>query len=114
MIGEMLFWLEEVGVDGFCCDVVGEVFDDFWVQVVLWLRVVNFGLFMLVEFDYLFYWNEEWFVMNYGWEFYYLMNVIVKGEWFLLVIDMVLVKKVEVYNWGYFMNFLMNYDENLW
>ena len=114
MIGEMLFWLEEVGVDGFRCDVAGEVPDDFWAQAVPRLRAANPGLFMLAESDHPPHRNEEWFAMNYGWEFHHLMNAIAKGERSPLAIDTVLAKKAEVYNRGYFMNFLTNHDENSW
>jgi glycosidase len=114
MIGEMLFWLEEVGIDGYRCDVAGEVPDDFWAQAVPRLRAANPELFMLAESDHPPHRNEEWFAMNYGWEFHHLMNAIAKGEQSPLAIDTVLAKKAAVYNWGYFMNFLTNHDENSW
>ncbi|MCR9100207.1 MAG: alpha-amylase family glycosyl hydrolase [bacterium] len=114
MIGEMLFWLEEVGIDGYRCDVAGEVPDDFWAQAVPRLRAVNPELFMLAESDHPPHRNEEWFAMNYGWEFHHLMNAIAKGERSPLAIDTVLAKKAAVYNRGYFMNFLTNHDENSW
>ncbi len=114
MIGEMLFWLEEVGIDGYRCDVAGEVPDDFWAQVVPRLRAANPELFMLAESDHPPHRNEEWFAMNYGWEFHHLMNAIAKGEQSPLAIDTVLAKKAAVYNRGYFMNFLTNHDENSW
>jgi glycosidase len=114
MIGEMLFWLEEVGIDGYRCDVAGEVPDDFWAQAVPRLRAANPELFMLAESDHPPHRNEEWFAMNYGWEFHHLMNAIAKGEQSPLAIDTVLAKKAAVYNRGYFMNFLTNHDENSW
>lgn len=114
MIGEMLFWLEEVGIDGYRCDVAGEVPDDFWAQAVPRLRAANPELFMLAESDHPPHRNEEWFAMNYGWEFHHLMNAIAKGERSPLAIDTVLAKKAAVYNRGYFMNFLTNHDENSW
>lgn len=114
MIEEMLFWLREVGVDGFRCDVAAEVPDDFWAQAVPILREANPALFMLAESDHPPHRNQEWFAMNYGWELHHLMNAIARGERSPQAIDTVLAKKAAVYNRGYFMNFLTNHDENAW
>lgn len=114
MIGAMRFWLEEVGVDGFRCDVAVEVPDDFWAQAVPQLRAINPELFMLAESDHPPHRNQEWFAMNYGWEFHHLMNAIAQGERSPAAIDTVLAKKAETYQRGYFMHFLTNHDENSW
>ncbi|NRA52124.1 MAG: alpha-amylase [Phaeodactylibacter sp.] len=114
MIAEMQFWLEEIGVDGFRCDVAGEVPDDFWAQAIPELRSVNPELFMLAESDHPPHRNQEWFAMNYGWEFHHLMNDIARGEQSPNAIDSVMAKKAGEYRRGYFMNFLTNHDENSW
>ncbi|MEQ8705511.1 MAG: alpha-amylase family glycosyl hydrolase [Phaeodactylibacter sp.] len=114
MIQEMLFWLEEVGVDGFRCDVAGEVPDDFWAQAVPRLREANPEIFMLAESDHPPHRNQEWFAMNYGWELHHLMNAIAQGERSPKAIDTVLAKKAAAYQRGYFMQFLTNHDENSW
>lgn len=49
MIDAMKFWLTEVGVDGFRCDVAMEVPTDFWDEARAQLQVVKSDLFMLAE-----------------------------------------------------------------
>lgn len=114
MIEAMQFWLREVNVDGFRCDVAKEVPDDFWAQAVPRLRQTQPELFMLAESDHPPHRNEEWFAMNYGWELHHLMNAIAQGERPPAAIDTVLEKKAKVYKRGYFMHFLTNHDENSW
>lgn len=49
MIDAMKFWLTEVGVDGFRCDVAGEVPTDFWDEARPQLEAAKPGVFMLAE-----------------------------------------------------------------
>ena len=49
MIDALRFWVEEVGVDGFRCDVAGEVPTDFWDDARKELESVQPNLFMLAE-----------------------------------------------------------------
>lgn len=49
MIDAMKFWLTEVGVDGFRCDVAGEVPTDFWDEARPQLQNAKEDLFMLAE-----------------------------------------------------------------
>jgi glycosidase len=49
MIDALRFWLTEVGIDGFRCDVAGEVPTDFWVEAREELQAAQPGLFMLAE-----------------------------------------------------------------
>lgn len=49
MVEAMKFWLTEVGVDGFRCDVAGEVPTDFWDEARPQLQEANAELFMLAE-----------------------------------------------------------------
>ncbi|HYF31132.1 MAG TPA: alpha-amylase family glycosyl hydrolase [Chitinophagaceae bacterium] len=50
MIASMKFWVTETGIDGFRCDVAGEVPVDFWKQCIDSLRAVK-HVFMLAEAD---------------------------------------------------------------
>jgi alpha-amylase len=50
MIASMKFWVTETGIDGFRCDVAGEVPTDFWKQCIDSLRKVK-HVFMLAEGD---------------------------------------------------------------
>lgn len=49
MIDAMKFWVEDVGVDGFRCDVAGEVPTDFWVEAREQLQAVKPDIFLLAE-----------------------------------------------------------------
>lgn len=49
MVDAFKFWLEDVGVDGFRCDVAGEVPTDFWAEARPQLEAVEPELFMLAE-----------------------------------------------------------------
>lgn len=49
MIDALKFWLTEVGIDGFRCDVAGEVPTDFWNEARPQLQAAQPGLFMLAE-----------------------------------------------------------------
>lgn len=50
MIASMKFWITETGIDGFRCDVAGEVPTDFWKQCITELRKLK-DIFMLAEAD---------------------------------------------------------------
>jgi alpha-amylase len=114
MISEMLFWLEEVGVDGFRCDVASEVPDDFWAQAIPRLRQGKPDLFMLAESNHPPHRNEEWFAMTYNWPLHHLMNKIAQGQRPPAAIDEVLAEQQQAYQRGYSMQFLTNHDENSW
>ena len=111
---DMAFWLTEVGVDGFRCDVAGEVPDDFWVNTIDTLRQLNPDLFMLAEAEHAEHRNICGFDMNYGWSFHHLMNEIAKGEKNATDIDKWFEEEASKYKKGYFMHFLTNHDENSW
>lgn len=49
MIDALKFWLSVVGIDGYRCDVAGEVPTDFWNEARPQLEAVQPGLFMLAE-----------------------------------------------------------------
>lgn len=112
----MRFWMDSVGIDGFRCDVAGEVPTDFWNDAMGELKAEHPCMFTLAE-------NEDKaqeltetaFDMYYGWELHHLMNEVAQGK--QTVNDL----------WAYFekcdttirpeairMNFTSNHDENSW
>ena len=112
----MHWWMDTIGIDGFRCDVAGEVPTDFWNEVMAEIRAKHPDLFTLAEDEAeaqdL---TESAFDMYYGWELHHLMNGVAQGK-----------KTVEDL-WGYFakvdttlrkeairMNFTSNHDENSW
>lgn len=112
----MHFWMDSIGIDGFRCDVAGEVPTDFWNDAMGELRQSHPDMFTLAEDEAkaqeL---TESAFDMYYGWTLHRLMNEVAQGK--STVEDL----------WSYFaecdttiranairMNFTSNHDENSW
>lgn len=113
MLKAMKYWLTEVDVDGFRCDVAGMVPNDFWNHTIAELRKVK-PIFMLAEG-----WEpellENGFDMAYAWDTHHKMNDMAQGkatvkDWNKRIkqIDS-LYKKDDI-----LMNFVTNHDENSW
>jgi glycosidase len=69
MIDAMKFWVEEVGVDGFRCDAVNFVPQDFWKEAAAALKAAKPDIFLLAEGDGK-QWHDAGFDMTYGWGLY--------------------------------------------
>ena len=112
----MHWWMDTIGIDGFRCDVAGEVPTDFWNDAMAEIRAKHPDMFTLAEDeDKAQELTETAFDMYYGWTLHHLMNEVAQGK-----------KNVEDL-WGYFakvdttirheairMNFTSNHDENSW
>ena len=112
----MHWWMDSIGIDGFRCDVAGEVPTDFWNDAMAEIRAKHPDMFTLAEDeDKAQELTETAFDMYYGWTLHHLMNEVAQGK-----------KTVEDL-WGYFakvdttirheairMNFTSNHDENSW
>ena len=110
---EMLYWVEEKNIDGFRCDVAGNVKTEFWNFVVPELKKEK-PIFMLAESEDkdLFY---KAFDMGYNWEGHHIMNEIAKGEMNVKDWDDYMAKIDTTYqDDDYLMNFITNHDENSW
>ncbi|WP_442266535.1 alpha-amylase family glycosyl hydrolase [Tenacibaculum sp. ZS6-P6] len=114
MIADMSHWIVNENVDGFRCDVAGQVPTAFWQEAIPQLRAKK-DIFMLAEA-----WEPELlkdglFDMGYGWDRHHAMNHVAKGEkkvddWYA-TFD----KDVERYAADdIIMNFVTNHDENSW
>ena len=116
MLRSMRWWMDTIGIDGFRCDVAGEVPTDFWNWAMGDIRRDYPDMFTLAEDeDKAQELTESAFDMYYGWELHHLMNDVAQGT-----------KTVEDL-WAYFqkcdttlrpeairMNFTSNHDENSW
>ena len=112
----MHWWMDSIGIDGFRCDVAGEVPTDFWNDAMAEIRAKHPKMFTLAEDeDKAQELTETAFDMYYGWTLHHLMNDVAQGS-----------KTVEDL-WSYFakvdttlrkeairMNFTSNHDENSW
>ena len=115
MLKSMRWWMDEVGIDGFRCDVAGEVPTDFWNWAMSDIRRSHPNMFTLAEDeDKAQELTESAFDMYYGWTLHHIMNEVAQG------------KKTVADLWSYFrraeqlrprairMNFISNHDENSW
>lgn len=114
MIAAMKFWLAESGIDGFRCDVAGEVPADFWNQCIMSLKKINSNIFMLAEAD-----KGELhragFNASYPWDMFQAMKKVASGQSTALLLDSVLMKEDSTFPQGAVrMYFTSNHDENSW
>ena len=114
MSGDMLHWIKNENIDGFRCDVAGNVPTDFWQQTIPKLRKEK-NVFLLAEA-----WQPELlksnlFDMYYGWETHHIMNRIAKGENTVSNWDKNIIENTKKYEANDIaMNFVDNHDENSW
>ncbi|MBN1651737.1 MAG: alpha-amylase [Bacteroidales bacterium] len=113
MENDMLFWVRDMNIDGFRCDVAGEVPTDFWDDASKELNKVK-PVFMLAEAEKVEL-VESAFDMDYGWHQHHLMNEIAKGKIDANAMNDYFVELDEDYpERSYKMYFTTNHDENSW
>ena len=113
MIGEMRWWLDSTGIDGFRCDVAGFVPYDFWAAARAALQAVKPDLFMLAE------WEDPklhpTFEMTYGWTLFHVLNDVASGKQKASAIDTHFKAFEATFpDYAFRMNFTSNHDENSW
>lgn len=112
MTDAMKYWITNYDIDGFRCDVAGEVPMDFWDNARTELDKIK-PVFMLAEAE-----GPQFhtaFDMTYGWEFHHIMNKIYKGEATAADVEKYLMKNDSTYpKDAYRMYFITNHDENSW
>jgi glycosidase len=115
MTEDLLYWVEEVGVDGFRMDVAFLVPEDFWNPTIETLRAANPDLFLLAEAEESNLRNMEHpFTASYAWSFHHLMNRLAEQNDSLASIDAWLAENDAKFEQGYNMHFITNHDENSW
>jgi glycosidase len=113
MLEDMKYWISEVDIDGFRCDMAGMVPTDFWEHSIAELRAMK-PIFMLAEA-----WEphliQAGFDMVYGWETHHLSNDIAKGHKSLNDFRTRMEQVKDQYaKDAILMNFTSNHDENSW
>ena len=114
MTGDMLHWIKNENIDGFRCDVAGNVPMDFWQDAIPKLRKEK-NIFMLAEA-----WEPQLmktklFDMCYAWDGHHTMNDIAVGKKSTKDWDKYFVDKSKKYEADdILMNFVDNHDENSW
>ena len=114
MIDAMKYWVTNCDIDGFRCDVAGEVPVDFWDNARAELEKTK-PMFMLAE-------NEDHpelckkaFDMNYGWGMHSVMHKVAQGKDSVNQIVRQVIKMDSILpNYAFQMNFITNHDENSW
>ena len=113
IVDAMKYWIQDIGIDGFRCDVAAEVPTDFWNDTRFKLDGIK-PIFMLAEAE-----KPEMqgfaFDADYGWEFHHIMNQIAKGKKSAKDIESYLLKGATTYPKNTIkLNFITNHDENSW
>ena len=114
MIESMMFWVEETGINGFRCDVAGELPTDFWEVAKDSLMKIESDLFFLAEAEKPEL-NESVFDAYYAWDFHHKMNSVAQGK---EPVDSLRVSLERMLNnfpkHAIPMYFTSNHDENSW
>lgn len=113
MIASMKYWLKESNIDGFRCDVAGEVPDSFWSRCITELKKEKQVL-MLAEGDKPGL-QKAGFDITYAWPMFAKMKLVAKGERPAFALDSVMNTNDTTFPKGaLYMNFTSNHDENSW
>ena len=113
MIDAMKYWIKEINIDGFRCDVAGMVPNDFWEKSIKELNQIK-PIFMLAE------WEDPklldaGFSADYNWTLYHNLKDLASGKKSILKLEDYLKKNPKGYpKKAVRMNFLDNHDENSW
>ncbi len=112
MTESMKYWIRETNIDGFRCDVAGEVPDDYWAEAIPQLRAMK-EIFMLAEGDKPSL-HSVGFNATYPWDMFQAMKRVAAGATDALVID-TLLQRLDTFPKGAVrMYFTSNHDENSW
>ena len=113
MIGMMKYWVRDIGVDGFRCDVAEMVPLDFWEDARAALDSIK-PVMMLAEGAYPPH-HLKAFDASYGWNTYKVLAPMITGKSSVLALDTVLSIEKAAYPEGSLrMRFSSNHDENAW
>lgn len=113
MISMLEYWVRDIGLDGFRCDVAAEVPTDFWNQARERLNRIK-PIFMLAEAEQPDL-QEYAFDADYAWELHHIMNEIAAGKKNASDIDSYLERKAKRYPKNTInLLFITNHDENSW
>ncbi len=114
MIKSMKYWITASDIDGFRCDVAGDVPDEFWKRCISELRKTKAGIFMLAEGDKPSL-HTDGFDATYAWAMFAMMKKVAKGERDATALDSVRNKVDATFPANELkMFFTSNHDENSW
>jgi cyclomaltodextrinase / maltogenic alpha-amylase / neopullulanase len=113
MITMLEYWVRDVGIDGYRCDVAEMVPTDFWNEARAALDKIK-PVMMLSEGQ-LPEHHLEAFDLSYGWNLYQLLSPLMKGERSVAALDTLLKYEADHFpKQSLRMRFSSNHDENAW
>jgi alpha-amylase len=114
MIASMLFWVTRSDIDGFRCDVAGDVPDSFWKTCIAQLKKQKSSLFFLAEADKPAL-HTDGFDATYAWSMFAMMKKVAAGERGADALDSIRQKVDTSFPPNELkMFFTSNHDENSW
>jgi alpha-amylase len=114
MINSMKYWILVSDIDGFRCDVAGDVPDDFWKRCIAELKKTKANIFMLAEADKPSL-HVDGFDASYAWAMFSMMKKVAKGERAASALDSVRNYVDTAFPANELkMFFTSNHDENSW
>jgi len=113
IIDAMKYWIQDVNIDGFRCDVAAEVPTDFWNAARKELDMIK-PVFMLAEASKLEL-LEYAFDVDYDWDLHHKMNQVAKGKETVVEFEKSMLNTIATYPKNAIrLNFITNHDENSW
>ncbi len=114
MIGEMMYWVTEYGIDGFRCDYAKGVPTTFWEDAASRLREVRPDIYLLSEAETPQH-QLKAFNSSYGFDMMHVINSVAAGKYGASHIDDDLAKSaVRFPQGGSMLYYTTNHDENSW
>jgi cyclomaltodextrinase len=110
----LLYWVEELDVDGFRVDHPHVTPADFWLEARLAMEKIK-TLLRLAENEQRVEIFENRFDINYSWELHHLMNRVAQGEETAQELHRAILQDENRYpKYAYRLRFITNHDENSW
>jgi alpha-amylase len=114
MIADMLFWITEIGIDGFRQDMALLVPLDFWQETTAVLVKAKSDIFLVAESEHYEHLNHQCFHAFYGWSWHHLLNQIAQYKETSAILDHWFHHTRPNIHRGTYMLFTSNHDENSW
>jgi len=114
MLEALIYWVKDIGIDGYRVDHPHVTPSDFWMRARAKMEEIK-PVIMLAENEDRVEFFENGFDMNYSWELHHMMNQVAQGKRKYTAMDTLLMKDFETFpRNAYRLRFITNHDENSW